>query len=173
MTNTIAQRIQNNIHISSRGCWEWQGMKDRDGYGTMWISDSGKKKIRFTHRMSYEAHVEPIPNDLEIDHLCLNKACCNPEHLEVVTTQENTRRRDLAHEYDKYCRNGHARTSENTYIAKTGMRSCRICRKLATRAYRERKKLLAGVKPRVKRQVISGGKTHSKSRAIFEGKNSG
>src|SRR5699024_5721792 len=108
-----------------------------------------------------------------IDHLCLNKACCNPEHLEVVTTQENTRRRDLAHEYDKYCRNGHARTSENTYIAKTGMRSCRICRTLATRAYRERKKLLAGVKPRVKRQVISGGKTHSKSRAIFEGKNSG
>src|SRR5699024_5568179 len=82
---SIAQRRQLNKHIASRGCVVWQGMKYRDEYGTKCISDSSKKKIQFTHRMSYEAHVEPIPNDLEIDHLFLNKACCNPEHLEVVT----------------------------------------------------------------------------------------
>lgn len=144
MANTIAHRIAKNTIISDRGCWEWQGRKDRDGYGVVWVSYSGKRKLRFTHRMSYETHVEPIPSGLEIDHLCLNKACCNPEHLEVVTTQENTRRRDIAHEYDKYCRNGHERTIENTYISRSGMRSCRICRKLATRAYRGRTKLLQG-----------------------------
>jgi hypothetical protein len=69
-------------------CWLWQGPRLPNGYGVA----SHKNRNRYTHRVSYELVVGPIPDGLQIDHLCMVRACCNPDHLEPVTAAENTRR---------------------------------------------------------------------------------
>lgn len=87
-------------------CWNWvprylgkvlpEGQKHKSTsskYGMFWDRDSGKNVL--SHRYSYEMHVGKIPEGLTIDHLCNNTKCVNPEHLEVVTRKENTRRRDI------------------------------------------------------------------------------
>jgi hypothetical protein len=65
-------------------CWVWLGSRSPEGYGRIGVA--------YAHRISYERHVGPIPEDLHIDHLCRNKTCVNPEHLEPVTQAENQRR---------------------------------------------------------------------------------
>lgn len=68
----------------STGCWVWRGYRDRNGYG--------RHRVEWAHRWSYEHHVGPIPDRHEIDHLCSNPPCVNPEHLEPVTKVEHARR---------------------------------------------------------------------------------
>lgn len=70
-------------------CWNWHGAKTSTGYGS--VSHEGR--TRSTHRLAYELLIGPIPENLQIDHLCGNKLCCNPRHLEPVTLEENMRRR--------------------------------------------------------------------------------
>lgn len=70
------------------GCWEWVGSKKTAGYGQIRF----RRKNANAHRVSYETHVGPIADGLTIDHLCQNKSCVNPEHLEPVTVAENTQR---------------------------------------------------------------------------------
>jgi len=70
------------------GCWEWIGKRRPDGYGSLRVLGRDTR----THRFSYETFVGPIPKGLVIDHLCENKACARPDHLEPVTIAENTRR---------------------------------------------------------------------------------
>lgn len=134
-------RVASRAARDSNGCWVWQGKRDRDGYGTMWIYRDGKKHTRFAHRVAYEAFIGQIPEGLQIDHLCRNRACVNPEHLEAVTTQENTRRGVVARGLDDHCKNGHPRTPESTYVSGTGTRTCRICRAAGMARYRNRKKV--------------------------------
>jgi hypothetical protein len=92
------------------------------------IQVEGKGKTLRTHRASYELHVGPIPEPLELDHTCNNKACFNPEHLELVTHAENMRRirRDE-------CANGHALTEDNIYVH-GNKRYCRSCRRERNRS---------------------------------------
>jgi hypothetical protein len=69
-------------------CWEWTACTDRDGYGVFAIP--GKKIM--AHRWCWEFLVGSIPEGMVLDHLCMNKACVMPDHLEVVTVEENNRR---------------------------------------------------------------------------------
>lgn len=70
------------------GCWFWLGATNSDGYGRIRIEG----KTKFAHRIYYEHHIGPIPDGLELDHLCRNRSCVRPEHLEPVTHKENIRR---------------------------------------------------------------------------------
>lgn len=113
----------------SNGCWIWLCHSDRDGYGRFRLFG------RFTasHRASYEMFIGAIPEGLSIDHLCRNRSCVNPSHLEPVTKAENDRRGAMSR---RHCPNGHEYTPENTRIrARSSARCCKICDRKRARAY--------------------------------------
>lgn len=72
----------------STGCWEWVGRKTKKGYGR--FSYGGR--VGYAHRYSYQKYVGEIEEGMTIDHVCENKGCVNPEHLEQVEAAENWRR---------------------------------------------------------------------------------
>ena len=112
------------------GCWIWAGHRYSNGYGAI----SHERKQVLAHRWSYERFVGPIPAGLVIDHLCRNKSCVNPEHLEPVTSRENSRRAMRSH-----CVNGHEFTTDNTWMYR-GKRYCRECRRRRVREFQQRGK---------------------------------
>jgi len=106
-------------------CWPWTGTVTRQGYGVFQDGPRGSRQLR-AHRLSYEGLVGPIPLDLVIDHLCRNRRCINPLHMEPVTLAENSRRQ-VPPPSPTACPQGHAYTPENTYIF-GGLRRSRRCR---------------------------------------------
>lgn len=108
-------------------CWIWQGCLDNHGYG-----QTSRKGYYLIHRWTYEHYVGPIPDSLQLDHLCRVPACCNPDHLEPVTSRENTLRGtapSAANARKTHCHNGHEFTPENTYIETYGARRCLACKR--------------------------------------------
>lgn len=95
-TQDIRTRIQESVVIDDNGCWIWQPPGASHGYGQIMrrAAVGAKQQSLLAHRVSYEAFVGPIPEGLQIDHLCFVPKCVNPEHLEPVTAVENIRRRD-------------------------------------------------------------------------------
>jgi len=91
------ERFIKRISVVASGCWNWTGVLDRDGYARFHKS----KNQHRAHRVSYEFHNGAIPQGLTIDHLCKNKGCVNPEHLEAVTKEENASRHN-AEGYKKW-----------------------------------------------------------------------
>jgi len=111
------------------GCWWWTARINNNGYGTFRLGrrSLGESRTVMAHRFAYENLVALIPEWLQLDHLCRNRACVNPDHVQIVDAAENTRRSMSARKM--YCKNGHKYTRGNTYInPKTGRRSCRTCR---------------------------------------------
>lgn len=110
------------------GCWIWTGAIDGSGYGTMRI----KNKSYSTHRVAYELARGEIPEGLFIDHLCRNRLCVNPSHMEPVTHVENQRRAR-----SEFCERGHPMSGDNLRVTAAGRRSCRECDRLARSAKRQ------------------------------------
>lgn len=104
-------------------CWLWDGARDKDGYGLRAIRRAQKTTNLKAHRLVYEALVGSIGSGLELDHLCKNPGCVNPNHLEPVTREEN-RRRGAGTEAK--CWRGHPFDEANTYRYR-GARCCRRC----------------------------------------------
>lgn len=103
-------------------CWDWVGSKWEKGYGQFYLNG----KVTLAHRFSFKLTAS-IPEGMTIDHLCLNKACVNPAHMEIVSFGENARRYSLA---QTSCKRGHAWTEQNTRIDTKGSRRCRECDRL-------------------------------------------
>lgn len=116
----------------SSGCWNWLQYRSPQGYGRFTFGG----KILVAHRWSYERFVGPIPDGLQLDHLCRNTSCVNPDHLEPVTNAENQRR---AAEARTHCKHGHEFTPENTSRS-GGRRTCRECARVYKREWAARKR---------------------------------
>lgn len=140
---TWQQRLHDLADVKGpEDCWIWQGCTDRGGYG-LFTGERGHPipYMSMAHRWSYYAAVGPVPDGLELDHLCNVRACINPAHLEPVTRQENQRRRS---ERQTHCKWGHEFTDQNTYIhATSGARVCRRCQANRQRAHAARKGVAA------------------------------
>lgn len=129
----------------TKTCWNWIGYKNIKGYGRFWIN----KTTLMAHRLSYELSKGEIPTGLEIDHLCRNRSCVNPAHLEVVTYKENQLRginTIINLQLSKtHCPKGHELKGDNLayYELKYNWRRCKTCLRirqcLYMRAYRQRK----------------------------------
>ena len=128
-----------SLTIPDGDCLIWQGTSRSNGYGA--VTFKGTQTT--PHRAMYLLAHGEIPDGMEVDHVCNNRACINPAHLQLVSHAENMR---LGLERRTHCRAGHEWTEESTYLAvvqrKQGgtrmQRYCRECRKLYQRQLRER-----------------------------------
>lgn len=137
MNKRSLTHFQQKFSIARSGCWQWIASKDKWGYGKFHLG-----KDTLAHRVSYKHFVGPLPDDLEIDHLCRNRSCVNPQHMEPVTKRENTLRGiapSAINARKTHCQNGHKFTSQNTYMRPDGDRGCRQCNADASQRYRLRK----------------------------------
>lgn len=110
-------------------CWLWIGAIGSGGYGNFYISNVGRKiRTTLAHHWAYEQLIGPVPEGLDLDHLCRNRACVNPAHLEPVTRSTNLRR-GVGTAGRTECPQGHPYDEANTYHDPlTGWRQCRQCR---------------------------------------------
>jgi hypothetical protein len=131
----VIDRIFKRIDFAGHDvCWEWPGSHTQNGYGTIcWYVD--KKYVGKTvHRVVYEAFNGPIEPGLDMDHLCRNRICFNPSHLEPVSRTENSQRG--AKYRPTHCKNGHEYTPENSHFTKLNHIRCRECNKIRLRRLR-------------------------------------
>lgn len=150
----FAQRWMDHIEVWG-DCWVWTGHRSR-GYGQ---TSEGHGRVFFVHRAVYELLLDvALPADRELDHLCRNRACCNPDHLELVAHAVNVRRgvSGLNNRRKTQCVRGHAFSEENTGIDARGYRQCKQCRRDDSR---QAQRVRRGTPPDA---VANGEKTHCK-----------
>ena len=138
---TVEQRFWSKVDRGD-GCWAWLGTPTEKGYGRLDVDG----RFWMAHRYSYTLLVGPIPDGLQIDHLCRNRLCVNPAHLEPVTQRENIVRgiSPAAMNASKtHCKRGHEFTPENTGVDASGGRYCRTCKRFLLRLNRRAKKISA------------------------------
>lgn len=136
---TTRERFDAKVIVRDTGCWEWSaGHFQATGYAILCMKcDDGKWRPKLAHRIGYEMYVGSIPDDLVIDHLCRNRGCVNPAHLQPVTHQDNVLRGFAPSAVSvraNRCHRGHEFTAENTYIKHRPngrtKRDCRTCARL-------------------------------------------
>lgn len=120
-------------------CWVWNGALTQTGYGN--VALPGRRTTK-AHRWVWENLVGPIPDGLELDHLCLVTLCVNPDHLEPVTPEVNRQRRWTAR--TQWCKRGHdMRDPANLQITRRGTRQCRACQAYTQRQRRQTRTTVA------------------------------
>ncbi len=126
------------VHVLENGCWQWTASLVQ-GYGQF-----VRARPRGAHRWAYEHLIGPVPDGLEPDHLCRNKGCVNPSHLEPVTHRENMLRGNTVparYARQTHCLRGHPFDEANTYHPPSSRkRVCRECRGIRSRAQYYRRK---------------------------------
>lgn len=119
------ERFIERVEIADDGCWLWRGALNAGGYPT--FNPAPGRKV-YAHRWLWEQTVEPIKKGMQLDHLCFEPACVNPDHLEPVTPAENKRR--MRRPNATHCERGHEYSPANTYLRPDlGTRMCRACQR--------------------------------------------
>ncbi len=135
---SAAQRVATR-YLEVDGCWTWLGHKTSVGYGQFKF-----ERVHYAaHRVTFELENGRIPPGLVLDHLCRNRACVNPAHLEAVTQHVNLVRGKTGQNNaaKTHCPYGHEYTPDNTYvIPKSGGRTCRTCGAARCRTYAARQR---------------------------------
>ena len=114
-------------------CWVWTGCIGRDGYGRF---NAGQRTTIRAHIWAYRRYIGPVPARLTLDHLCRNRRCVRPDHLEPVTRGTNVLRGESVfaqHARQTHCIHGHPFDSTNTYRDQRGRRACRECKRAKDR----------------------------------------
>lgn len=124
-TMTTEERFSRFIEKTD-GCWEWKGHRSHNGYGQFRLNTKQR-----AHRVAYELWVGPIPEGLELDHLCRNPPCVRPDHLEPVTRQVNAQRAADARPPQTHCKRGHPYEGNRVLCGERdiGCRKCELIRK--------------------------------------------
>lgn len=123
----LEARFWSQVSVHSPGrCWPWRGAMKENGYGTFGYAEGD---MRYAHRVAYELFHGLIAEGMVIDHLCRNRDCVNPDHLDQVPQSLNLLRGDNRwhKKHRTTCRAGHQFTAENTYLNSEGRR-CLTCR---------------------------------------------
>ena len=136
-TTSALDRFWSKVIKRPSGCWEWHTATQR-GYGHFWADGSSHP----AHRWIYEQTVDPsLEPDLVIDHLCRNRRCVRPDHLEKVSDRENILRgvgQGAVNFRKVECAQGHPLDDDNTHTRPNGRRRCRTCMRNEARARRAR-----------------------------------
>lgn len=140
MTARTAQErfLERTMIDPATGCVLWTGARNPGGYGTFYMGG----KTRLAHRLAYEMFVGPIPEGLQLDHLCRTRHCVSPACLEPVTSRENTMRGEglaVINLQKTSCPSGHEYDEANTSFYR-GMRYCRACDRERKRARYQRQR---------------------------------
>lgn len=140
---TWARMVNSTNFAAENGCWEWQSTMSENGYGIFTHHEMGRV---FAHRLALHVAGYPVPAHLTVDHLCRNRKCVNPDHLEQVPVEVNILRGMTAggrNARKTHCKHGHEFTPANTYVGKsrtkigTLTRSCKTCAKIRNARKRE------------------------------------
>jgi hypothetical protein len=143
----LIDRFWSKVSEDPSGCWLWTA-GTTGGYGMFGMGGRAGRMYR-AHRVSYEALVGPIPDGLQIDHLCRVRNCVNPSHLEPVTPEENNSRGESSSAIrarQTHCIAGHPFDEQNTaHIKQAGrlFRRCQACNRDRVRRHREAKRSVA------------------------------
>lgn len=113
--------------IDANGCQVWRHGKSKDGYGKTKHYRHGKSVAWRVHRLAYVALRGPIPDGMTVDHLCFNRACCNPDHLRLLSNEENASRQIKS--LMTTCSYGHKYDAANTVMRRNGAKWRRRCAK--------------------------------------------
>jgi hypothetical protein len=136
---TLRERLLSKAVINwETGCWEWTAHRNGSGYGVIGLPS---RKTGSAHRVAYELIHGPIPDGLDLDHLCRVRHCINPAHLEPVTRRENSLRGNgpgIVIARGDQCSAGHPYTEINTRV-RGGKRFCRTCDRARAKRCRERR----------------------------------
>ena len=139
--DVLADLVKRRSSSMPTDCWIYTGYIDKDGYGSVMMN----RKVYRVHCAVYEHFRGVIPEGLEIDHLCRNRACANPDHLEPVTRRINQLRGETfsaLNSLKTYCPKGHSYSGENLYVDPKGGRRCITCGREDFKRYYQKAKSL-------------------------------